>query len=707
MQTSFKILFLLLLPFLGVAQSSSTSQAQTVPDSLRQILTTTDNDSIRYQACRLLYTHYEERNRDSALYYADQRLLLSRKNNKKIPEAFDLGVKGYQLVYLGRFGEALDCLLQGQKIAEDLRNDNQESWQLNNYPSPGKHRQVTLSMINHMFGHLMMQTHNVDKQLFYLKEGRRIALSIDNHFRVVVGDMVLGSSYNNLNQPDSALYYAREAEQFATKAGIKRYYGYIWFVMGDVFLKKKEKQTALEYYHKSLQSALQQQNLSTLVISYDRLIHYHLMAGNKDSVLLYALKNLHSMTILGAVTSTAALEINMGTAYEQVAIGYTLANQLDSAFRYQGLALATKDSLTEIKIKNLTDFQNQSLNEQLRLQHIEQEKVLYQNKIRAYAMLAGLVVFMLIAFLLYRNNRNRHKANLILKQQKEELQSTLSELKSTQSQLIQSEKMASLGELTAGIAHEIQNPLNFVNNFSDVNTELLDELTAEVEKGNLDEVKAIAKDIRDNEQKINRHGKRADAIVKGMLQHSRSSSGAKEPTDINALADEYLRLAYHGLRAKDKSFNAIMKTDFDASIGKVNVIPQDMGRVMLNLISNAFYAVSTMAPKSPKGDLPYTPIVTVTTKLIKSPSGDLGAKRDTGDLGAQRVQISISDNGPGIPASVLDKIFQPFFTTKPTGQGTGLGLSLSYDIVKAHGGELRVETKEGEGSVFTIQLPLS
>jgi signal transduction histidine kinase len=260
-------------------------------------------------------------------------------------------------------------------------------------------------------------------------------------------------------------------------------------------------------------------------------------------------------------------------------------------------------------------------------------------------------------------------------------------LKSAQSQLIQSEKMASLGELTAGIAHEIQNPLNFVNNFSDVNKELLGEMNGEIEKGNYDEVKIIAKDLTDNEEKINHHGKRADAIVKNMLQHSRSSSGVKESTDINALADEYLRLSFHGLRAKDKSFNATMKTDFDDSIGKINIIPQDIGRVILNLINNAFYA-ATQNPSSGGRGAEHNPTVWLSTKKV----GD-------------KVLISVKDNGPGIPQKILDKIFQPFFTTKPTGQGTGLGLSLSYDIVKAHGGELKVETKEGEGSVFIISLP--
>jgi signal transduction histidine kinase len=265
------------------------------------------------------------------------------------------------------------------------------------------------------------------------------------------------------------------------------------------------------------------------------------------------------------------------------------------------------------------------------------------------------------------------------------LTQSLSELKSTQSQLIQSEKMASLGELTAGIAHEIQNPLNFVNNFSDVNKDLLAEMKDEMDKGNLKDAKEIADDVIANEEKINHHGKRADAIVKGMLQHSRTSTGHKEPTNINALCDEYLRLAYHGLRAKDKSFNATLKTNFDETTGNINIVPQDIGRVLLNLINNAFYAVTEKKKQHP-GE--YEPTVSVTT-----------TKKN------QQVEIIVSDNGNGIPQKIIDKIFQPFFTTKPTGQGTGLGLSLSYDIVKAHGGELKVTTNENEGSIFIIVLP--
>jgi signal transduction histidine kinase len=279
------------------------------------------------------------------------------------------------------------------------------------------------------------------------------------------------------------------------------------------------------------------------------------------------------------------------------------------------------------------------------------------------------------------------KEDLIkLQTEKKRAEDALTELKSTQTQLIQSEKMASLGELTAGIAHEIQNPLNFVNNFSELNVELIDEMEEAVLKSDREEIISIAADIKQNLQKIVHHGKRADAIVKGMLQHSRSSSGVKEPTDINALADEYLRLAYHGLRAKDKSFNAMMVTDYDDSIGMINIIPQDIGRVILNLITNAFYAATEKKKLQPEG---YEPTVLVSTKKM----GD-------------KIVITVKDNGNGIPQKILDKIFQPFFTTKPTGEGTGLGLSLSYDIIKAHGGEIKVQTKEGEGTEFVMQIPV-
>jgi signal transduction histidine kinase len=377
-------------------------------------------------------------------------------------------------------------------------------------------------------------------------------------------------------------------------------------------------------------------------------------------------------------------------------IVYQLENKPDSTLKYLRIAHNIKDSLFNrektVAIENLT-FKEREKEKELFAAKLKQI-----NELKIYALLGGLLVLISIAVILFRNNKQRQKAFAILQEQKQEIyqqkikvEHVLDELISTQAQLIQSEKMASLGELTAGIAHEIQNPLNFVNNFSDVNRELITEMKEEIEKGNLAEVKSLAKDIAENEQKINHHGKRADAIVKGMLQHSSSSGGKKEPSDINKLADEYLRLAYHGLRAKDKSFNVTLRTDFDESIADINIIPQDIGRVILNLITNAFYAIAEKKRNSSPG---YEPTVTVSTKLLKPPSGGLG------------VWLSVKDNGNGIPQKVMDKIFQPFFTTKPTGQGTGLGLSLSYDIVKAHGGEFQVETTENDGSTFIIQLPI-
>src|SRR4051812_36757661 len=373
-------------------------------------------------------------------------------------------------------------------------------------------------------------------------------------------------------------------------------------------------------------------------------------------------------------------------------IGNCKQNNNDSLAKYLQLTIATKDSL--FSQRKVMQFQNLTFDEQLRQQELTEQQKDIQNKIKLYSSLAILIVFLVIAFLLYRNNRHKQKAYTLLQKQKQatdiqksKTEQALAELKSTQSQLIQSEKMASLGELTAGIAHEIQNPLNFVNNFSEINKELLEELKSELIEGTKEDAISIANDVIQNLEKINHHGKRADAIVKGMLQHSRANTGKKELIDINALADEYLRLSFHGLRAKDKEFNATIETNFDEGSGKIEVVPQDIGRVLLNLYNNAFFAVN----KERKDvDGKYGPTVSVTTKRLND-----------------KIEIKVKDNGIGIPQKVVEKIFQPFFTTKPTGQGTGLGLSLSYDTIKAHGGEIKVESQEGVGAEFIVQLPVA
>ena len=355
------------------------------------------------------------------------------------------------------------------------------------------------------------------------------------------------------------------------------------------------------------------------------------------------------------------------------------------------IAALENERLAEIK-----DREIQLLNNEKALQASQQEKKDEQEKrvknIQYFTIAAlGVVVLavLTIAFIQYRNNKQKNKANLLLQQEKEKVERALSELKSAQAQLIQSEKMASLGELTAGIAHEIQNPLNFINNFSEVNTELIAEIRNELAADHKEQAIAIAHDIEVNAERIIYHGKRADAIVKGMLQHSRTSTGQVEPTSINDLAGEYLRLSYQGMRAKDPSFNATLKTDFDPDIGKIYVVRQDIGRVLLNLYNNALYAVNEKLSfaKAFEDQPTYQPTVSVSTKKM-----------------GRKIEVRVQDNGNGIPQNILDKIFQPFFTSKPSGQGTGLGLSLSYDIIKAHGGEIKVETKEGEGSVFYFQL---
>jgi signal transduction histidine kinase len=405
------------------------------------------------------------------------------------------------------------------------------------------------------------------------------------------------------------------------------------------------------------------------------------MTTNKpDSAIFYANKGLEVSQIISQKKTILDAATMLSELYEY--------KDTKQALSYLKIANAYKDSL--FGTSNIQAMQVIASQEEERQKQIEATKMQYQNQLKQYALIAGLAILFIIAFILFRNNRQKQKTNKVL-------ETTLVNLKSTQAQLVQSEKMASLGELTAGIAHEIQNPLNFVNNFSEVNKELLEELEGERSKvrSERDEQleKDIIKDIKENEEKINHHGKRADAIVKGMLQHSRTSTGQKEPADINALCDEYLRLSYHGLRAKDKSFNAEYKTDFDETIGKINVVPQDIGRVLLNIINNAFYAVNERlkveGERLKAEGSEYVPIVTIVTKRV-----------------SDKTEIIVKDDGNGIPQSIADKIFQPFFTTKPTGQGTGLGLSLAYDIIKAHGGEIKVETKEGEGSEFIIQLPM-
>jgi two-component system NtrC family sensor kinase len=524
----------------------------------------------------------------------------------------------------------------------------------------------------------------------------KAAETMENRIRIIESHDLNLNKYNEYNRAmwtmydaknyDKAFHYREMKEELVSKENKEDFLADSYSLEGHILLDQNKFEDAIPFLERALEISLRSNRPSSDEWEAYRLAdcYYHLK--DYKTALKYALQS-QELLDAGNLRLKRYLNLILAEIYD------ALDNQNKA---YKHLKIFT-DLLKESKEEDVAslviraEVRSVLDKKEKEIDLLEQEQYVKEQENRAQRLWiisigGALLSALLLSFILYRNNKNRQKANRILQKQKERIQETLNELKVTQSQLIQSEKMASLGELTAGIAHEIQNPLNFVNNFSEVNTELLTEMKEEIEKKNFDEVEAIADDVIANQQKINRHGKRADAIVKGMLQHSRTSSGQKDLTDINALTDEFLRLAYHGLRAKDKSFNANLQTNFDPSIGKVNVAAQDMGRVILNLINNAFYAVNERKKLGEEG---YEPTIIASTKK----SGDL-------------LEISIADNGMGIPSEIKDKIFQPFFTSKPTGEGTGLGLSLSYDIVKAHGGELKVETEINEGTQMKIILPL-
>ncbi len=532
--------------------------------------------------------------------------------------------------------------------------------------------------------------------------------------------IIIGQSYLQNKKLNDALYYFDKAFSIYTTLGKNSpEYGIPWAKgnIADVYISQAENaflasdnhQLALKKIQLALPLCMQRLELESagnmshsqtyLQIGncyYD--LSYMLPKTSKESNLLESKKYYELSLKLGKETNGKELTRD---SYNKLSIVFHAMGNYKEAYENYTNYISNRDSILSADVtKKIAQLQMQyDFDKKDAAAKAAQEKKdadAKHIKNQQYLVITALGVIVLAAIIIvltqFRNNKLKQQANIALQNQKNKVESTLAELKSTQAQLIQSEKMASLGELTAGIAHEIQNPLNFVNNFSEVNKEMLEELKAERLKPNAERDEDLQTDLINdviaNEEKINHHGKRADAIVKGMLQHSRQTSGMKEATDINALCDEYLRLSYHGLRAKDKSFNADFKTDFDESIGKINIVPQDIGRVLLNLFNNAFYATNS---EQKTADESYKPLVTIQTKKL-----------------TDKIEITVSDNGNGIPQNIIDKIFQPFFTTKPTGEGTGLGLSLVYDIItKEHNGTIKVESTEGEGTTFVINLSIS
>lgn len=682
-----RVVFSFYILFVGSCGALTAQHSGT--DSFKRIFLQTKDDSVLYKAANQLYDYYEELSRDSALYYAGQCVWISRKNNKKLNEAYSLSRKAYQELNMGQYAEALKSLLEGFEISESTDNDKLY-WQIEPLREEKSKRLFALSCVHHIYALLMWRTQNVEQEIIHFKEAKRIAVEINSPARSVLGSLNLGRIYLESGKLDSAWYYENEAEEIAIQSGRKKYMTSILHFKGLICLGKRDTARALHYFKECIQSGIEQHNLDGMVRGYHALADYFISKKNKDSSLYFSIQELEIFKNLGATT---AIDYHIGIAYMDLSQSYRIRGQLDSAYKYLSFAQKTNDSINRNKVKSLAEFQKLTLSELQRSQNIVRERTALQNKVRTTFLLSGIAVLMLLAIIFYRNNLQKQKA-------KAKIEQAYEELKSTQSQLIQSEKMASMGQLTAGIAHEIQNPLNFVNNFSEINKELLDELKGErgKAKGERNEQleDQLVNNIKENEEKINYHGKRADSIVKGMLQHSRISTdatGLKEPTDINALVKEYFRLSYHAfqasLRAKESAFNTTMKTNYDGTLGVIQIIPQDIGRVLLNIFNNAFYSVNDKLKNLQPGQ-EYEPAVSVSTRKLEK----------------NKIEIRIRDNGMGIPQHVLDKIFQPFFTTKPTGQGTGLGLSLSYDIIKAHSGEFKVESVEGEYAEFIIILPL-
>ena len=671
MKLIIKITLLVLLPFLATAKVAKS-------DSLDRSLKYAKTDAERYVTLLKLGFYYLERDPEKSLGYWDQGIAIAKKNDKVMDEAANLAFRGYILMELGKYPESFQCLQLALAEAENKANES-KTWAVQSNTTIFKNRLGVLAQIHHKIGLLMANTNNPEQAIAEYKQAKTLCEQSDSEQLLGLANLTLATAYTSIHQYDLALQYFKNAESVFERVGFRQYMGSIYAGMGHLYQEQHRDTLALHYFYKAVNASLKRNNLSGLRRDYQNLSNYYIRIKQPDSSITYAVNAFKISQLLD--------EKDLGDVYTGLYKSYQLKHKTDSAYKYQGLALAAKDSSYVASTKSLADFQKLSFDEKLHLQQLEKEAAAIQSRNRTYILSAAIGIFMLLAIIFYRNTREKQKANARLHQQKEEVQNALSQLKSTQTQLIQAEKMASLGELTAGIAHEIQNPLNFVNNFSDVSRELMEELNEELDKGDTMEAKAISMDVIENLGKINHHGKRADAIVKGMLEHSRSASGQKEPTDINQLADEYLRLSYHGLRAKDKNFNSELVTNFDATIPKVNAIPQDIGRVLVNLFNNAFYAVNQ---KQKTAGADYKPEVAVST------SAENG-----------QVIIKVKDNGMGVPDAIKEKIMQPFFTTKPTGEGTGLGLSLAYDIVvKGHGGSLNLNTKDSQFTEFTVTLPL-
>ena len=589
---------------------SQVGGTEQLKDSLKHELTIAKNDTSRVLIMAEVANAYFGFNSDTLNLYGNEALELAQRIHFSRGEASALNALGIGFQAPGDYPKSFEYLYRGLQIAEEK-----------NYVLETA---VCYSFIANGYWFLGDYSKAVD----FTKKSQNLFKTIINKHGVsewmLFNILTTGQAYLEYNLDSS---YSYLLQFYDATLHDKFWHPVALANLGDCLFRRGDHRNSFNYAREGIAGAIANGDNLTEAEACATISGFFKTTQEPDSAIYYANRGLRAANTIAYGLGIYKNSKLLAEEYEQL--------NVKEALHYRKIYDSVNESM--YGAKKVQGLQKTLAEEQHRQQQIQQEQIEKENRLKQYGFIAGLAILFLIAFILYRNNLQKKNVNMLLQSQKEKVESTLTELKSTQSQLIQSEKMASLGELTAGIAHEIQNPLNFVNNFSEVNTELIDEAGEEINKGNISEVKLILNDIKENEQKINHHGKRADAIVKGMLQHSQASTGKKEPTNIDALVDEYLRLAYHGLRAKDKEFNATMKTEFDESIGNINIIPQDIGRVLLNLYNNAFYATNEKSKQHIKG---YDPTVSVNTKRV----GD-------------KVEIKVADNGNGIPQKIVDKIF--------------------------------------------------
>ncbi|MGZ3755607.1 MAG: ATP-binding protein [Mucilaginibacter sp.] len=670
-----KKLFVLFLLFQGLIGIVSGQQKQI--DSLNTLIRTMPQDTNKALALLKLGKIYWNFDADSGIRAVNKAYQLALANKSEVLQIKCFVLLGNIYSGIGDYNKGIQMNFNGLKICDRIKDVYSTIVINNNLGSTFNYRAEYKKALQYLY--------TAKQELEQYKDGQKSIPQKLQKINVFILENI-GESYLYMNQIDSAVFYFNKGISYARQTNFNGLDNVFDNDLANIAVLNGDKQTALKYFKKAEALNLQERDISNLNYNYHSISEMYRRFRQPDSAIFYAKKSLQGARegkFLQDVLDASKLLYKI----------YDEQHDIPKAYQYYKMATQVNDSInSQEKIRELLSL---DFTEKQRQQEIAAQQQAYQSTLRTYLLAAVILFFVVLAAIFWRNNRQKQKANHLLTEQKEEisaqrdhLETALHQLKATQTQLIQSEKMASLGELTAGIAHEIQNPLNFVNNFSEVNTELIDEMQHEIDKGDYEEVKAIANDIKENQQKISQHGKRADFIVKGMLQHSRTSTGERQPTNINILADEFLKLAYHGLRAKDKNFNADLIANFDKTLPPISIVQQDIGRVLLNLFNNAFYAVNQ---KQKNAGADYKPEVTVSTST-----------------GNDQIIIKVKDNGNGIPDGIKEKIMQPFFTTKPTGEGTGLGLSLSYDIVvKGHGGSITVNSKQHEGSEFMISIPIN